>query len=202
MNPLNQLNRQDQYLFIALLLACFAIPAMGERDETPNHKEVYLNTITRDIPPPCGSEMVDIRGLVKLKFGFGNFNGQRAFFPVDRDLAKGIGNITCPNSGQCDVGIGQDSKRRYKADKVIAVRGVTNEIDTRNKIPGVYGVGTCTIRFFITGNPNPAGQAESCPECTFKRFSLDYTLSYQFNKNDKVTDFKVIKRATNIMCPN
>ena len=120
---------------------------------------------------------------------------------MDRDLAKGIGNITCPNSGQCDVGIGQDSKRRYKADKVIAVRGVTNEIDTRNKIPGVYGVGTCTIRFFITGNPNPAGQAESCPGCTFKRFSLDYTLSYQFNKNDKVTDFKVIKRAIQYHVP-
>ena len=88
MNPLNQLNRQDQYLFIALLLACFAIPAMGERDETPNHKEVYLNTITRDIPPPCGSEMVDIRGLVKLKFGFGNFNGQRAF-PCGQRFSKG-----------------------------------------------------------------------------------------------------------------
>ena len=31
MNPLIQLNRQLQYLFIALLLAGFAIPAMGEK---------------------------------------------------------------------------------------------------------------------------------------------------------------------------
>jgi hypothetical protein len=29
MNPLIQLNKQLQYLFIALLLACFVIPAMG-----------------------------------------------------------------------------------------------------------------------------------------------------------------------------
>ena len=70
MNPLIQLNRQLQYLFIALLLACFAIPAMGERDETPNHREFFLHTITRQVPSPCGSETVDIRGMVKLKFGF------------------------------------------------------------------------------------------------------------------------------------
>ena len=203
MNPLIQLNRQLQYLFIALLFACFAIPAMGERDETPNHKEFFLHTITRQVPPPCGSEAVDIRGMVKLKFGFGHFAGQRFFMPVDRDLAKGIGNITCPNSGQCDVGRGQSTGRQYKADKVITVNDVTNKIDTNNKIKGFYGSGTCKIKLFVTGNPNPAGQGESCPECTFSRFSLEYTLTYEFNKNDKVTSFKVINRETpNIRCPN
>ena len=43
---------------------------MGERDETPNHREFFLHTITGQVPPLCGSEMVDIRGLVTLKFGF------------------------------------------------------------------------------------------------------------------------------------
>lgn len=207
MNPLIQLNRQLQYLFIALLLACFAIPAMGERDETPNHREFFLHTITGQVSPPCGSEAVDIRGMVTLKFGFKKVDlpggrTERFFQPVDTDLAKGIGNINCPNSGQCDVGVGKSSGRRYKASKVIAVRDVTNHIDTRNKIPGFYGEGTCALRLFVTGNPNPAGQGESCPECTFKRFSVDYTISYLFNKNDKVTDFKVIKRAVNIICPS
>ena len=151
--------------------------------------------------------MVDIRGMVTLKFGFKKVDlpggrTERFFQPVDTDLAKGIGNITCPNNGQCDVGVGKSSGRRYKASKVIAVRGVTNHIDTQNKIRGFYGSGTCALRLFVTGNPNPAGQGESCPECTFKRFSVDYTISYEFNKNDKVTDFKVIKRAINIICPS
>ena len=179
---------------------------MGERDETPNHREFFLHTITGQVPPLCGSEMVDIRGLVTLKFGFKKVDlpgrTERFFQPVDTDLAKGIGNINCPNSGQCDVGRGQSTGRQYKANKLIAVRGVTNHIDTQNKIPGIYGEGTCVLRLFVTGNPNPAGQGESCPACMFKQFSVDYTISYLFNKNDKVTDFKVIKRAINIICPN
>jgi hypothetical protein len=65
MNPLIQLNRQLQYLFIAVLLACFAIPAMGERDKTPNHKEIIINSIRQVL---CASEQVDLRGELKLKF--------------------------------------------------------------------------------------------------------------------------------------
>ena len=59
-------------LLIPLLLACFAIPAMGE-DKTPNHKEVLLNTIPPNMSVPCAGEQVDIRGQLKLKFGFKKF---------------------------------------------------------------------------------------------------------------------------------
>ena len=139
--------------------------------------------------------------MVTLKFGFKQVDlpgcrTERFFQPVETDLAKGIGNINCPNNGQCDVGVGKSSGRRYKASKVIAVRDVRTISIREIRSRGFYGVGTCALRLFVTGNPNPAGQGESCPECTFKRFSLDYTISYEFNKNDKVTDFKVIKRAS------
>src|SRR5882672_9480969 len=87
MNPLIQLNRQLQYLFIALLLACFAIPAMGERDKSPNHKEFNLNTIPQ---VRCSGEKVEIRGEGKLKFGFKQILDQRFFMPVDGDLALRI----------------------------------------------------------------------------------------------------------------
>ena len=191
-------------LLIPLLLACFAIPAMGERDETPNHKEFFINSI-RNVPSPCGSEMVDIRGLLTLKFGFEEFAGERRFMPVDRDLAKGYGQITCPNSGECWVGIGKSSGRKYMANKTITVNNVGNKIDSKNEIKGFYGTGTCTIKLFVTGIPNPPGQGDPCPGCTFKRFSVEYTLSYEFNKNHKVTPdgFKVIKqKISDITCPN
>ena len=171
---------------------------MAQADKTPNHEEFFINTITGQVPPRCGSEMVDIRGQVKLKFGMGEFNGQRYFMPVQRDLAKGIGNKNCPNSGGCEVGVGKSSGRKYKADKTISVNDVGNFIDQPNKIPGVFGVGSCKIKLFVTGNPNPAGQAESCPECKFRSFSLEYTLTYSFNKNGKVTpeSFEVLNQKT------
>ena len=79
---IGRLHRQLQYLFIALLLACFAIPAMGERDKTPNHKEFPLNSI---LQVPCAGEKVNIRGELKLKFGYGEFQGERFFMPVGID---------------------------------------------------------------------------------------------------------------------
>jgi hypothetical protein len=193
MHPSIQLNRQLQYLFIALLLACFAMPAMGERDKTPNHKEFRLNSV-RFIQ--CAGENVDIRGLVKLKFGMGQFHGQRQFGPVDRDLQEGFSPGKCPNSGECLVGFGKPTRRRYTAKKGIAVTA----IDTTKvgNLKGVKGVGTCTIKLFVTGNPNPPGEADPCPGCIV-RFSLEYNLSYEWDKNDKLTFFKVINRETPVI---
>ena len=124
-------------LLIPLVLACFAIPAMGE-DKTPNHREVLLFYYPWTCPSPCAGEKVDIRGILKLKFGFKKFDwGRRLrapFHPVDRDLAKGYGKITCPNSGQCDVGRGQPlpvgTGRKYTADTRIGVREVNNSPTT------------------------------------------------------------------------
>jgi hypothetical protein len=121
MNPLIQLNKQLQYLFIALLLACFVIPAMGG-DPTPNHKEFRLNKTPADArwrQVPCAGEGVDIRGLLKLKFGMGDFfnTGHLQFGPVGRDLAAGWESGGCPNRGDCLVGFGKTTRRRYTAKK-------------------------------------------------------------------------------------
>jgi hypothetical protein len=53
---------------------------MGERDKTPNHKEIIVNSIQQVL---CASEKVDLRGEMKLKFGVREFFGQRQFGPVD-----------------------------------------------------------------------------------------------------------------------
>jgi hypothetical protein len=180
MNPLIQLNRLLQYLFIAVLLACFAIPAMGERDKTPNHKEIIINSIRQVL---CASEQVDLRGELKLKFEDREIFGIRQFGPVDIKLEKGFSGA-CPSTEEtCLVGIGKTTRRRYVASKRIETRGLeTHELNG-------LGVGTFKLRFLVTGNPNPPPQGDPNPG-NIVRFKLLYTVSYKFNDNHKVTFFK------------
>jgi hypothetical protein len=180
MNPLIQPNRQLQYLFIALLLACFAIPAMGEQDKTPNHKEIIINSIPQVL---CANEKVDLRGQLKLAFGVREFLGVRAVAPVDIKLQKGFSG-TCPSTEEtCLVGIGKTTRRRYVASKRLEIPG---GVETQ-ELNGL-GVGTFKLRFLITGNPNPPPQGDPNPGNEV-RFKLLYTVSYKFS-NDKVTFFK------------
>jgi len=182
MNPLLQLNRQLQYMFIAVLLACFAIPAMGERDKTPNHKEIIINSIPQVL---CAGEKVDLRGVLTLKFGVKEFFGQRLFGPVDIKLEKGFFGGACPSTEEtCLVGIGKTTGRRYVASKRLEIPG---GVETK-KLNGL-GVGTFKLRFLVTGNPNPPPQGDPNPG-NIVRFKLLYTVSYKFNDNNKVTFFK------------
>lgn len=180
MHPLIQPNRQLQYLFIALLLACFAIPAMGEQDKTPNHKEIIINSIPQVL---CANEKVDLRGQLKLAFGVREFLGVRAVAPVDIKLQKGFSG-TCPSTEEtCLVGIGKTTRRRYVASKRLEIPG---GVET-HELNGL-GVGTFKLRFLITGNPNPPPQGDPNPGNEV-RFKLLYTVSYKFSDN-KVTFFK------------
>ena len=43
---------------------------MGERDTTPNHKEIIINSIQHVL---CAGEDVDLRGQLKLAFGVSEF---------------------------------------------------------------------------------------------------------------------------------
>jgi hypothetical protein len=181
MDPLIQLNRQLQYSFIAVLLACLATPAMAQRDNTPNHKEIILTSITS---VPCAGENVDIRGEVKLKFGHGDFFGTRQFGPVNRDLAKGFSG-NCPNSGECQIGIGQTTRRKFMANTRIGITEVNTE-----DLNGL-GVGTCKLFLVVTGVPNPPPQADAAPGREV-HFKLLYTVSYKFH-NNKVTLFKATR---------
>jgi hypothetical protein len=180
MHPLIQPNRQLQYLFIALLLACFAIPAMGEQDKTPNHKEIIINSIPQVL---CAGEKVDLRGQLKLAFGVREFLGVRAVGPVDIKLQKGFSG-TCPSTEEtCLVGIGKTTRRRYVASKRLEIPGGVETKDLNG-----LGVGTFKLRFLITGNPNPPPQGDPNPGNEV-RFKLLYTVSYKFS-NNKVTFFK------------
>lgn len=180
MHPLIQPNRQLHYLFIALLLACFAIPAMGEQDKTPNHKEIIINSIPQVL---CANEKVDLRGQLKLAFGVREFLGVRAVAPVDIKLQKGFSG-TCPSTEEtCLVGIGKTTRRRYVASKRLEIPG---GVET-HELNGL-GVGTFKLRFLITGNPNPPPQGDPNPGNEV-RFKLLYTVSYKFSDN-KVTFFK------------
>jgi hypothetical protein len=175
-----QPKRQLQYLFIALLLACFAIPAMGEQDKTPNHKEIIINSIPQVL---CAGEKVDLRGQLKLAFGVREFLGVRAVGPVDIKLQKGFSG-TCPSTEEtCLVGIGKTTRRRYVASKRLEIPG---GVET-HELNGL-GVGTFKLRFLITGNPNPPPQGDPNPGNEV-RFKLLYTVSYKFS-NNKVTFFK------------
>ena len=172
-------------LLIPILLACFAIPAMRARDETPNHKEVLLNFIPPNSAAACVGEPVDIRGQLKLKFGFGQFAGQRVFMPVDREVAKGYGQVNCPNSGECHVGFGKSTGRRYTADTRIGIEKVGTHEENGLRI------NTCRMFLIITGVPNPPPQGDVAPGRQV-RFKLFYTVEYGFNQNNKVTFCKPI----------
>jgi hypothetical protein len=188
MNPSIQPNRQLQYLFIALLLACFAIPAMGQRDKTPNHKEIILNKVRQVL---FTDEDVDIRGQLKLKFGHAQILGKSFFMPVDADLAKGWSGA-CPNSGECLVGFGKTTRRQYVANTKVGITCVANKNINGEK------VGTSTLFLLITAKPYPANPRNEV------RFKLVYTISYKFHDN-KVTFFDVSpqfgKTAVKVECP-
>ena len=176
MNSSIQSNRQLRYLFIALLLAGFSMPAMG-RDKTPNHKEIILNKVRQVL---FTDEDADIRGELHLKFGHGQFAGQSFFMPVDIDLAKGW-NGACPNSGECLVGFGKLSHRQY----VAKVKGGIACVRTEN-INGKKA-GTATLFLVITAKPYPANPS------SVVTFKLVYTVSYTYDDN-KVTGFGVSPR--------
>jgi hypothetical protein len=194
MNSSIQPNRQLQYLFVALLLAGFAIPAMG-KDPTPNHKEFTLNKTPanarwREVGCRGIAEGVDIRGRLKLKFGIKDFSGfgNKQFGPVDIDLTTGWSGA-CPNNGDCLVGFGKITNRKYTANTKIAVRGVNTEEGNEG------GGGKATIKLFITAHPNPPGQGDPCPGCTPPHFQLVYDVFYKFDGNHRVKGDPTFKPA-------
>jgi hypothetical protein len=188
MNLLIQLQRQLQYSFIALLLACFALPAMGAQDSTPNHREIILNSIPQVL---CAGEKVDLRGQLKLAFGVREFFGVRSVRPVDIKLQKGFSGA-CPSTEQtCLVGIGKTTRRRYVASKRLEIPGGV-ETEELNGL----GFGRFKLRFLVTGKPNPPPQGDPNPTNEV-RFKLLYTVSYRFS-NNKVTFFKA---TPDICCP-
>jgi hypothetical protein len=131
---------------------------------------------------------VDIRGLVKLKFGMKDFfvTGNRRFGPVDRDLETGWSG-KCPNSGDCLVGFGKTTGRQYVANRTLGMPCI------KTKDVNGFGLGTCTVSLFVTAKPYPASPGSEV------HFKLVYTISYKFDDN-KVTSFNVSPEFGKIAC--
>src|SRR5262245_26132941 len=105
MNPLIQLNRQLQYLFIALLLVAFTIAARADigvgkalPNKPPNHP-VYPVRGKQFIPAPCAGEIVPLSGQLHLHF-------------------ESVNQVAKPKSAvlQGVTGIGESSHRTYVAN--------------------------------------------------------------------------------------
>ena len=159
MNPLIQRNRQLQYLFIALLLGCFAM-AQSAMAQNPNHREINLNFTVG--PVQCSfMDNVPVSGKVNLFF-------------EHRD-GKGVVPTTV-TLNPFNAGPGSNSRRNYtgtvEVTKVLAPRPHDN-------------IAFLSIR--LTANPNPPGQADLDPGVP-KQFSIRYEITWAY-ANGKVTTF-------------
>jgi hypothetical protein len=175
MNSSIQTNRRLQYLFIPLLLAGFAVPAL-EGGPARDTETIILNNVRQVL---CTEENADIRGKLELKFGHQKqANGETMFVPVNIRLVEGFSGA-CPNNGECLVGFGKSpTRRRYVANTTGFLRCTRNFND--NGVKAGWGA------FFLvltaqSHNANPGNEV---------RFRLAYTISYKFHNNN-VTNFKL-----------
>jgi hypothetical protein len=194
MTPLLQLHRRLRYLFIPLLLAGFAMPAIGG-DPTPNRREIMLN-YTHVPHVSCAGEDVDLRGVLEIKFKH-RPDGVAPRGLEDISLPKGFNGITCKeNEPTCLVGKGQRTGRKYMASTIQIVPGSIKPLFPEKN--GLPGSGQLKLKLRITGVPNPPGQPDSCPGCTVP-FSLVYTVTWRF-KNKDVNFFQYSKPPFAICC--
>jgi len=159
MNPLIQLNRQLQYLFIALLLGCFAI-AQSAQAQDPNHRVINLNFTAG--PVKCSfMDKVPVSGNLNIVFAK---NGNGKVVPTSVTL------------NPFNAGPGSNSGRNYtgtvEVTKVLAPRPHDN-------------IAFLVVR--LTAQPNPPGQADLDPGVP-KQFSIRYEITWAY-ANGKVTTF-------------
>jgi len=180
MSSLIQLNRV-RYLFIAFLLACFAIAqsATAQRQD-PNRRTIVINLTTQALQ--CTPERVRVGGVVQLRFDV-----NRAFevVPVQVELQNVRGS-------------GTDTDRSYVPENPNNLRVLDLEV-TR---PQRLGHGTFRFRFKMIGRPNPLGTADPNPEQIFS-FFVEYRIAYDFivagNGRGEVTELSV-QRGPLVSC--
>jgi hypothetical protein len=148
--------------------------AMGQPDETPNHRVIEIKSI--ETAPCAFSEKVTLDGLCRLHVSFGfkevKFNG-RVFGREFREKNATVTGFS---------GTGQKTHRKYVAKQ--AVITVPNMAVNDNG----HGNGHFTLVVPVTGYANPKGKPDPLPGKDF-HFRLRYTVHWE-SVDNKVTLFK------------
>src|SRR5262245_12527649 len=172
MNPLIQLNRQLQYLFIALLLACFAIAqsAMAQQPD-PNHRVINLNFTVG--PIQCSfMDKVPIRGQLNIFFER-NGNGK----VVPRTVREGDKQFLPNDALELSNAVGSNSHRTY-----------TGRVQVKDVFTSRPNDNFMTLLIQLTANPNPPGQADPDPNVPKTGFSIkDHPVGWAY-ENGKVKE--------------
>src|SRR5262245_25050825 len=180
MNPLIQLNRQLQYLFIALLLGCFAITARADigvgrelPNKPPNHP-VYPVRGKQFVP--CAGETVPLSGQLRLHF-------------------ESVNQVAKPKSAVLEgvTGIGESSGRTYVANNDPSSSKFQVISEGPNKKTHISWI----LEFQVVGNPNPPPRGDVCPGCV-NRFTLKFTVESESRSPGKVFAAAV---KTQVLCP-
>ena len=162
MTPLIQLNRQLQYLFVALLVACFGI-AQSAQAGPDNEVTLQIDKSTPVLD--CTPEKVRLGGRVLLRFGVKRHNGEEVVFPEHIQLLDVRGR-----------GLSTDRLYEPGANETI-LRPHHFEVILRE---GEHSSALFTFQFAMIGRPNPPGKADPNPEKIFD-FVVHYAVVYKFN---------------------
>jgi hypothetical protein len=168
--------------------------ATGQAANNPNQRVIKID------PRGCqcvgsSGERVNLRGEFQISFKVGEFQGVRGVVPdLPIKLLKGFKG-DCPNTEKCLVGIGTKTGREYVADKRLKpLLGASKDEDkwTLHSMNGM-GDGQFLVGVLIYGHPNPPPNAEANPGRVVK-WTLIYKIQYKWDRDKKVTNFKVILR--------
>lgn len=185
-NPVVQLTREVRCLLIALLFAGFAVTANASDPELG--KEVGRNKweiATRfEDNAQCAGGRVVVGGKLKVEFEVVTRDGKKVVVPKtvevngDKLLPKGASN-----------GVGATGPgRTYKVDRV--------EVEFRSILAGLKG-GSMVIKIFFVSKPNAVNtsQGDISPGRTFTFRAVYSRVEWQWNDNDKVTNFFYFRKG-------
>src|SRR5262249_14800030 len=140
------LSTNEQYSFFC---SCVSIAP-----EPPNHPDFRV-TLDQNVPCADGNERVQLNGTLQLHFE--TING------VARPRQMAARRLE-------DTGTGLSTHRTYVAIST----PIDSDVDNVRKVLGETH-GHWTLKFKVVANPNPPGQADSCPGCVFQ-FTLKYSI--------------------------
>jgi hypothetical protein len=179
--PLVQLARQVQYLIIALLFAGFAVTAnagIAIGKELARNKWEIATKLDDNVQ--CAGGKVEVRGKLNVEFEKVRRDGREVVVPK---TVEQNGQKFLPKDASNGVGADAPAlrpNRTFKIDKV--------ELDEKVGLR----FGTMVIRIFFVAKPNAVNTAQGdvSPGKTFTFRAVYKKVEWNWNDNDKVTEFR------------